>query len=390
MNNITFAIFGAFGRQGIALVRWLTKFFQENSDIKFVLIDNTNMFGKTYIIDEISKITKNFYTYFTDISKSKYLKKFLEEEGVNVCIGALPSNLQYSAAKIASGCGAHYFDLGANNKVLEKQRGLGEKFEKNGHIIMPFCGFDPGVLNELLISCARKIDCAEIKVYVGCIPADRPNNEFHHEWTFNIKSTLETYIGDVFIIEDGKIKNVKALEGYREINIENRRFEAFQTNCGNGDTIKLIASDNKLKNCEIFTVRYPGHLKAIEKYLTSNSFNKSIFSEAQKIPYSKKDMAFLRIIMNKDFGENGKIDIHKVCEIEWIEYADNTQMAIEKVTAGCATLFIKRVLDYINSGSRLSGFMLPETFSNDILNLGPEDIVGKLQEYGFNITLIPE
>lgn len=302
-----------------------------------------------------------------------------------MCVGAVPSFLQYQVAEAAASYGkCDYFDLGASNECLIRQKALDEKFKKNGKILMPFCGFDPGMLNILLLSCARHINCDEIKVYVGGITKEKPENSFVHEWTFNPESTLETYRGNVFAIQNGVLVTKQALDGYVNTFIGLRSYDTFFTNCGNEEVMRKISETlPRIKTCEIRTVRYYGHWHIVnflsEKGLLDNeAFPITAKRLAKTIPFAEEDTTILEIRLFK----NG----HRVGCVEWTEHGDQkTTAAMQKATATSAALIISLALEYA-SHTPISGFMMPEFFTSETLKLTPEKIIDSMKAANLSIT----
>ena len=384
MKKPMLAIVGGLGKVGMQIALETQRLFES-----VLFLDS----GKI-TAEQIAFLEKTFSDRWNletvDVSNKIVVANLLEKYNVDVCVGAVPSFLQDKVAEAAAIYGwCDYFDLGASQECLNRQKKLGETFREHQKVIMPFCGFDPGMLNILLLSCAKHlVDCDEIKIYVGGISKQKPENTLSHYWTFNPESTLETYIGSVFAIQDGGLVTRKALGGYSNINISARSYEAFFTNCGNKEVMERIAQTSPhIKTCEIKTVRHLGHWDMI-RFLSENDFLTedmfSIVAEqlAKSVPYAEQDIAFLDMRFFRDGEKQGVIS--------WAEEGDRkTTTAMQKATAKSAALTIKLALAYCASSSLhppLSGFLMPEIFTSGVLNLSPKKIIEEMKGVGLSIS----
>lgn len=382
MKKPMLAIVGGLGKVGMQIALELQRIFES-----FLFLDS-----RMATPGQISFLEYAFPGQWNaaevDVCDKAAVAGLLKKYQVSVCIGAVPSFLQDKVSEAAAfygGC--DYFDLGASQECLDRQKKLDEIFRGNQKILMPFCGFDPGMLNMLLLSCVHHLDCEEIKAYVGGISKTKPGNRLAHHWTFNPESTLETYLGTVFAIQDGQLTTKEALDGYVNINIGARPYEAFFTNCGNKEVMERISKKAPhIKTCEIKTVRHIGHWDTA-RFLSENRFLDGdmlpIVSArlATSVPYAERDIAFLEIRFFKD-GERQDV-------ISWTEEGSReTTTAMQKATAKSAALTVILALGYSSSSSHpaLSGFMMPEIFTSELLKLTPKEIIEDMRRIGLSIS----
>jgi saccharopine dehydrogenase-like NADP-dependent oxidoreductase len=374
------AIVGGLGKIGTSIAGELKNAFE-----KFVFIDSKE--ATSHQIDFFNKTLKNNQHIIetADTGDTKYLAELLKKHEASVCIGTVPSIMQDKVAGAAAIYGqCHYFDLGASEECLKNQKKLDEKFKKSGKILMPFCGFDPGMLNILLLSCAQHISCDTVRVCVGGIAETKPANSFVHEWTFNPESTLETYCGNVYAIQNGDLVTHQALGGYIQTYIKNKPYEAFFTNCGNKEVLEIIKKQfPAIKKCEIRTVRHCGH-RDIARFLVkagflgNEAFPTTSKQLAKTIPFAEKDITLLEM----RFYKKG----NKVVHMEWQEHgARKTNSAMQKATAKSATLIIELALEYA-SHTPISGFVMPEIFTSTMLKMTPKDLIKKMKDKGLSVT----
>lgn len=402
----TCAIFGGLGGMGKAAVVFMKHLFE-----KFVILDM-----RKPTEDDIAFFAEAIPESIPSVRRMENMSESMAMYRPNVCIGALPSKEQFTGAQtafIAGNC--HYFDLGADQEVLVEQKMMltahqemkkkkqtykdtGIEYarppdaeeEEEKKIFMPFCGFDPGMLNILVRSAAKHLDCDSIDVLVGGFPAETPVNHLHHEWAFNPKSTLETYRGETRAIEKGALVRKKALSGISYVNVGNETMEAFYTNCGNIPLMETIATDKlvmrRLKECTIRTVRRAGHWDAISPMVAGGIFDDDVFERnaeklAKNFPIAQNDMTFFRLTATK----GGR----QVCRIEWTEKADETFSAMQKATMKSTALIIERVLGqlYADVPQKISGFIMPETFFCEMLDMVPEEIVKLMRISGLNVQI---
>ncbi|BDR92165.1 saccharopine dehydrogenase C-terminal domain-containing protein [Vulcanisaeta souniana] len=81
----------------------------------------------------------------------------------------------------------------------------------NGPIIIPACGWAPGLTNLLAMAAASELEAVEeVGIHVGGNPVN-PRPPLYYELLFSLGSTADEYVRPATIIRDGKVVSVEPL-----------------------------------------------------------------------------------------------------------------------------------------------------------------------------------
>ena len=86
-------------------------------------------------------------------------------------MNALPYYFNYPLAKAAVSAGLHYADLGGNTEIVQKQRTLHARAQKQDVSVIPDCGLAPGMVNIIAAEGIRRVrEAQSVKIFVGGLP----------------------------------------------------------------------------------------------------------------------------------------------------------------------------------------------------------------------------
>lgn len=225
----------------------------------------------------------------------------------DVVVSAAPYIYNHS---IASWCiihGMHYCDLGGNAEI---SFGIHQLKNRKKIKIFTDLGLAPGFANILGFYLLKKYGGNSLKISVGGLPVNPPDDPLRYNLVFNVDGLINEYVGSresessfqEHFRSDGKWLSVCPVGSINpdmdmDRNIElfdfdGRSMECFPTYGGLG-VPSIFAAEN-LKNYVYKTIRYPGHAKEIIPIL--NGPNRAEIIEERCPPIGKNaDEVLIRI-----------------------------------------------------------------------------------------------
>ncbi|MGD8565388.1 MAG: saccharopine dehydrogenase family protein [Candidatus Bathyarchaeota archaeon] len=185
----------------------------------------------------------------------------------DLALGFLPGRLGYSLAKACIKAGTCLIDV---SYMPEDCLTLHHKAIDAGVIIIPDCGFAPGITNILIGNAVGSLDKTKaIRIFVGGLP-ERPIPPLNYVITWSPENLIDEYTRKARIIQGGKLTEVESLTGLEELRFPGLgTLEAFYT-----DGLRTLPST--IKNVESMyekTLRYPGHAEKIKLLKALGFFN---------------------------------------------------------------------------------------------------------------------
>jgi lysine 6-dehydrogenase len=175
-------------------------------------------------------------------------------------MNALPYYFNYPIAKAAVSVGLHYADLGGNTEIVQKQRTLHARAQKQGVSVIPDCGLAPGMVNIIAAEGIRRVGAAQsVKIFVGGLP-QKPEPPLNYQIVYSLEGALDYYTTPSWVLRDGRPERVDALSELEPVQFPNPvgTLEAFHT--GGGISTMPWAYKGKIQTMEYKTLRYPGHV----------------------------------------------------------------------------------------------------------------------------------
>ena len=175
-------------------------------------------------------------------------------------MNALPYYFNYPIAKAAVSAGLHYADLGGNTEIVQKQRTLHARAQKQDVSVIPDCGLAPGMVNIIAAEGIRRVGEAQsVKIFVGGLP-QKPEPPLNYQIVYSLEGALDYYTTPSWVLRAGRPEQVDALSELESVQFPNPvgTLEAFHT--GGGISTMPWAYKGKIQTMEYKTLRYPGHV----------------------------------------------------------------------------------------------------------------------------------
>ena len=178
-----------------------------------------------------------------------------------VVISALPYDQTEKVANICIENRIPYCDLGGRVDVSARINSQAK--DMVGSFAFTDLGLAPGLVNILAEGGYHKLGGADsISMMVGGLPQDQFANPLQYMVTWSVDGLINEYRDDCEILENGKIKTVKGMDGleivWTDAMEEHFPLEAFYTSGGAAHTIQTMQARG-VKNCNYKTLRYLGH-----------------------------------------------------------------------------------------------------------------------------------
>ncbi|MCS6961856.1 MAG: saccharopine dehydrogenase family protein [Deltaproteobacteria bacterium] len=216
-------------------------------------------------LDKVHKITgfKCFLASPGSISKDAF-QELKKTEGV-IC--ALPFSETIKVVKIALRLNLNYVDLTEDVETALKIQEISSGAKT---FFLPQVGLAPGLVSVYAKTIYREFNQLEaVRLKVGALPL-YPSNALKYNLTWSTEGLLNEYIKDCYVIDQGEIKTVPALEGYETFAVEGVLYEAFYTSGGIGTLHQTLRG--KAKEVNYKSIRYPGHRDYIKFLLHDLKF----------------------------------------------------------------------------------------------------------------------
>lgn len=203
-----------------------------------------------------------------DATHQAALAAHLDEHPADAVISGLPYFCNLPVAKLARERGMHYFDLTEDVVVTGQVRKIAEGAAT---AFAPQCGLAPGFVSIAASELAKHFDSLRtVKLRVGALP-QHPNNVLKYSLTWSTDGLINEYGNMCEAVEDGDIIKVLPLEGLEEIEIDGKRYEAFNTSGGLGSLADSWRG--KVRRMNYKTMRYPGHCNQMRLLMNGLKLN---------------------------------------------------------------------------------------------------------------------
>ncbi len=148
----------------------------------------------------------------------------------------------------------HYFDLTEDVAVTRRVSALAREAPA---AFVPQCGLAPGFISIAGGELIRHFDTLRsVRLRVGALP-QHPHNVLKYSLTWSTEGLINEYGNPCEAIVDGRLVEVRPLEGLEEIEIDGTPYEAFNTSGGLGSLAQTCGA--RCENMDYKTIRYPGH-----------------------------------------------------------------------------------------------------------------------------------
>lgn len=355
-------LFGA-GHVGLALA----KQFVEDADIKKLMVCDRRGSALEVLQSKIS--SPKLRSLRVGMEQETQLKSVLK--GYDLLINALPLRFSAKLTKLAIKCGVHYLDLGGNQETLEKQATYHEMAIAQKKLILPNCGFSPGLANIIAINQLQHFEqLQDVVVRSGCLPIE-PIPPFNYKLVIAADALLDEYFEPQWAIRDRKPCELKSLEGLQPLHFNSLEtpipLEAFYT--GNRIHSLSKALENRVENISYQAIRYQGHCNIIKSFALLNFDKQAIFDVRSQMTYRQlferqmeknltSDALDMTLLQVEAIGTRNNEKHKRVLEFSFKQTTKEQDSSLVDLTAISTLLIAKHVSrsEYWNKG----GFYSPE------------------------------
>lgn len=183
---------------------------------------------------------------------------------VDAVINLVPVFFQASVTRLAIDNGVHIVDT---SYASPEMYALGEQAAAKNLVILPECGFDPGIDLVLAGQAARELD--EVQEYYSYgtgfpVPEVAKTTPLQYKISWSVPGLLLAYKRDGRILRDGQIVEIPGKEMFAPANIHTVDLPGWglQEAYVNGDAIRFLDKMGiraTARNAGRFATRWPGH-----------------------------------------------------------------------------------------------------------------------------------
>jgi saccharopine dehydrogenase-like NADP-dependent oxidoreductase len=203
-----------------------------------------------------------------DATDAAALRAYLLAHPVLAVVSSLPYHCNALVAGAARESGIHYFDLTEDVEVTRRVSNLARGATA---AFVPQCGLAPGFISIAGGELIRHFDSLRsVRLRVGALP-QHPHNVLKYSLTWSTEGLINEYGNPCEAIVDGRMVEVRPLEGMEEIEIDGTLYEAFNTSGGLGSLAQSFGSS--CESMDYKTIRYPGHCEQMRLLMNDLKLN---------------------------------------------------------------------------------------------------------------------
>ncbi len=177
-------------------------------------------------------------------------------------VSAVPYHHNVSITKAAIESQTHMIDMGGNTDIVFEQHQLDNQAKQAGITILPDCGLAPGMMNILAADAVSEFDTVDtLTIRTGGLPQE-PEGTLNYQLFFSIEGLINEYTGRATVLREGNVVQADTLTQLERLTFDDEPFEAFITS-GGLSTLPWTFED-KVKDLDYKTIRYPGHCHQIQ------------------------------------------------------------------------------------------------------------------------------
>jgi saccharopine dehydrogenase-like NADP-dependent oxidoreductase len=299
----------------------------------------------------------NVHSVQLDATDAKALQARLRSDPVDAVVSSLPYHCNPKVGIAAREAGAHYFDLTEDVEVTRQitalSRGASQAF-------VPQCGLAPGFISIAGGELIRHFDTLRsVRLRVGALP-QHPHNVLKYSLTWSTEGLINEYGNPCEAMADGRLVEIRPLEGLEEIEIDGTLYEAFNTSGGLGSLAQTCGAH--CESMDYKTIRYPGHCAQMRLLMNDLKLNqdratlKRILENA--VPQTLQDVVIVYAAVTGQ--QNGELrEENYVSKIYPQMIAGRLWSAIQVTTASgiCAVLDL-----VLNNPEQHHGLVTQESF----------------------------
>ncbi len=189
-----------------------------------------------------------------DAADAAALGARLDAQRAHAVISSLPFYCNPVVAGVARTAGVHYFDLTEDVEVTRRVSAVAREAH---NAFVPQCGLAPGFISIAGGELIRHFDTLRsVRLRVGALP-QHPHNVLKYSLTWSTEGLINEYGNPCEAVVDGRLMELRPLEGLEEIEIDGTPYEAFNTSGGLGTLAQTCGA--RCESMDYKTIRYPGH-----------------------------------------------------------------------------------------------------------------------------------
>jgi len=203
-----------------------------------------------------------------DAGDADALRQELRAHRPQALISSLPYYCNPLVAAAAREAAVHYFDLTEDVEVTRRVSALAPDAEC---ALVPQCGLAPGFISIAGGELIRHFDrLRSVRLRVGALP-QHPHNVLKYSLTWSTEGLINEYGNPCEAMVDGRLSEVRPLEGLEEIEIDGTLYEAFNTSGGLGTLAQTCGQ--QCESMDYKTIRYPGHCEQMRLLMNDLKLN---------------------------------------------------------------------------------------------------------------------
>jgi lysine 6-dehydrogenase len=193
--------------------------------------------------------------------------------GFDLAVGALPAALGFTAARAAIAARRNYVDL---SFYSEDVYSLDTEARQAGITIVPDCGLAPGISNLVVGRAVAFAPRRKVCIEVGGVSED-PAAPYGYVVSWALSDLMDEYTRPARLRRGGKVVALPAFSELEPAFVDGLGpFESFLTD-GCRTLLRLDVPDLEEK-----TLRWPGHVQAVQPLLANGTLHEELRSKCQK------------------------------------------------------------------------------------------------------------
>jgi len=250
-----YLILGGLGIQGQAILRFILKNTRENVTVVDIKPTLPEKIERQYSGDEYDRLEYWYKSGWETDAKLTYGKDV-------TVISCLPTEYNLEVTKTCIGNSWNLIDLGGVTAVVKEQFAMNKEAMANNSTIIPDCGLAPGIVASLA-SFYEKEEWDSVELFCGGIPKF-PEPPLSYSRMFYVGGVIKEFSGLAQELVQGEVINVPARSGKEFLFVPGFGvLEAVVTSGG----LSVAPEHLKLNRLSYKTLRYPGHLEYLERYV---------------------------------------------------------------------------------------------------------------------------
>ncbi|WP_188597048.1 saccharopine dehydrogenase family protein [Thermocladium modestius] len=281
----------------------------------------------------------------------------------DVVIGALPQSMADEAVAAVHSVGVPMVDMIFMWKYDEaKAASL-----RNGAIIVPACGWAPGLTNLLAAAAVSELDDVnQLEIHVGGNPIN-PSPPLYYSILFSLDSTIDEYVRPATVVRDGRPTTVDPLDEVKAFNTSMIKgdFEEFYT-----DGLSTLIGTLKVRNMAELTIRWRGHLEAMKLLRRLGLLDdRKLASQVLGKALGRDERDFSITVVEARGSTDGE---EAIIRYEGIDYASDQFTSMSRLTGFFAAITANLIIDDYIRGSGLTP--IETVYSGDLFGIVMDDL----------------